>query len=98
MKLNPNDAPAGYVAKLSLGKRCDGCEFKYSGGCFTAACTMNARKDGLDVIFVKRPAKPKKDKDAEWLREWANGPSHMPMTTENCKMLRRIARKLEKMP
>lgn len=62
-KLNPAEAPPGYVAVAASG--CDGCAFRHKeSGCVApegVACSWPSRGDGLPVIFIKRettPAKP----------------------------------------
>ena len=55
-KVDPNEAPEGYVAVDR--DECYGCEFSYtSPECFGAACCSAHRKDGCNVIFVKRDGK-----------------------------------------
>ena len=56
MAVNPNEAPEGYVAVECA--ECYGCEFSYiSPECLGAACGSAHRKDGCNVIFVKRDGK-----------------------------------------
>jgi hypothetical protein len=78
-KLNPNEAPEGYVAVE--GKGCRGCAFcakhglDISGYALTCkrkgsyTCGFSARKDGCSVIFHRKPTKPVR-KPREWLA-WA---------------------------
>ena len=56
-KVDPNEAPDGYVAaKTVVG--CLGCDLDYlSIECCRAACGSTHRKDGCEVIFVKRDGK-----------------------------------------
>ena len=55
-KADPNEAPEGYVAVECV--ECYGCEFSYlSPKCLGAACGSAHRKDGCEVIFVKRDGK-----------------------------------------
>lgn len=63
-KLNPNEAPKGYVAKTSL-IGCYGCAFK-GASCDgpDKECRWQFRKDGVEVIFVRkaRPGMPTKER------------------------------------
>ena len=55
-KVDPNEALPGYVAVECA--ECYGCEFSYiSPECLGAACGSGHRKDGCNVIFVKRDGK-----------------------------------------
>ena len=55
-RVDPNEAPEGYVAVECA--ECYGCEFSYlSPKCLGAACGSAHRKDGCNVIFVKRDGK-----------------------------------------
>ena len=67
-KLNPNEAPPGYVATpIKLANRkgdgpiqsCSGCAFDSLLSCTTErdenGCTNADRVDGHNVIFIKRP-------------------------------------------
>ena len=52
--IDPNDAPAGYIAIVSEDGCCDGCAFRGTATCETPHdCTYQGRKDELDVIFIK---------------------------------------------
>lgn len=57
-KLNPNEAPAGYVAVEAAG--CTDCAWRPgSDACLSVACAAPLRRDGCCVIFVKRqPPEP----------------------------------------
>ena len=59
-KLNPAEAPPGYVAVAASG--CDGCAFRHKeSGCVApegVACSGPFRGDGVTAIFIKRPAEP----------------------------------------
>ena len=54
-KLDPNEAPRGYVAeKENFG--CSGCEVPFlTADCLDSFCGRAARKDGCNVLFVKKP-------------------------------------------
>ena len=55
-KVDPNEAPEGYVAVECA--ECYGCDLDYlSIECCRAACVSMHRKDGCEVIFVKRDGK-----------------------------------------
>lgn len=56
-KLNPNEAPPGYVAVAASG--CNGCEIE-DRLCIDVRCTKNLRKDRNSVIFIKRETEPLK--------------------------------------
>ena len=52
--IDPNEAPEGYLAVEGSG--CFGCAFTYvDEGCLGAICGGGYRKDGCNVIFVKKP-------------------------------------------
>ena len=52
--IDPNDAPAGYIAIVSEDSSCAGCAFLRANTCETPHdCTHQCRKDELDVIFIK---------------------------------------------
>ena len=52
--IDPNDAPAGYIAIVSEDNSCAGCAFYGAGTCEPPHdCTHQCRKDELDVIFIK---------------------------------------------
>lgn len=54
-KLNPNEAPAGYVAVADASARgCSRCAINGMPACDEASCTANRRDDGCGVVFVKR--------------------------------------------
>ena len=56
-KLNPNEAPPGYVAVADASARgCSGCAINETPTCNEANCTAMRRKDGHSVIFIKRKA------------------------------------------
>ena len=53
-KVDPSEAPEGCVAVKSRG--CDRCAFTYvDEDCLGAICSGGYRKDGCNVIFVKKP-------------------------------------------
>lgn len=54
-KLNPAEAPPGYVAVAARG--CKGCEIEYRL-CIDVHCTKDLRKDRHSVIFIKRGTEP----------------------------------------
>lgn len=57
MPVNPNEAPAGFIAVESY--ECDGCAFtRLSGECLGAICSSVHRTDECCVIFVPRTNKP----------------------------------------
>ena len=62
-KLNPNEAPPGYVAVAS-SLLCKGCAFDALDSCHAEraghSCTKRDREDGNCVVFIKRTeaAKP----------------------------------------
>lgn len=60
-KLNPNDAPTGYVA-VAAKQGCGGCAFLLPNRqCAMApndGCMAFARRDGHSVIFIKRETTP----------------------------------------
>lgn len=69
MKLNPKEAPRGYVAKPAPGQfDCHGCAFykpdvqagRMTCGRPTLHCMFSERKDGCSVIFIKAPKARKK--------------------------------------
>lgn len=75
-KLNPNEAPEGYVAVQSAdGNGCKGCDF-YNEGCDKKSiilCTYGGRVDGQEVTFKKIDHndlagmnEPSKDKNIEY--------------------------------
>ena len=52
--IDKNEAPEGYFAVGDFG--CDGCAFTYiDKNCLSAICGGGYRKDGCNVIFVKKP-------------------------------------------
>ena len=52
--VDKNEAPEGYLAVEYCG--CDGCAFTYiDKNCLSAICGGGYRKDGCNVIFVKKP-------------------------------------------
>lgn len=61
-RINPKEAPAGYVARKPKGftdinkkiSLCEGCDFWGKGCCVDPSCTARERKDKRDVIFVKK--------------------------------------------
>ena len=56
-KIDPNEAPEGYVAVKETFV-CRGCALTYlDGDCLAADCAESNRKDGCNVIFVKRDGK-----------------------------------------
>lgn len=59
-KLNPNEAPTGYVAVAHYG--CTGCAFEPLDDCAptraASGCTTKRRKDGHSVIFIRRETAP----------------------------------------
>lgn len=59
-KLNPNEAPSGYVAVEDFpgSKACFGREANSIEVCPDAPCTPRRRKDGRSVIFIKPETKP----------------------------------------
>lgn len=71
-KLNPNEAPEGYVA-VYYGKAigCGKCCFREAPDCLQP-CVANERADGCYVIFKRKPTKPTKPtrKPREWMA-WA---------------------------
>ena len=59
MSVDPNEAPAGYVAiplATGDGVACRGCSFYVNDGCsnFDAVCVPRHRNDGQHVIFVRQ--------------------------------------------
>ena len=55
-KVDPNEAPEGYVAAKTVDNGCLGCDLDYlSIECCRAACGSTNRKDGCNVIFIKKP-------------------------------------------
>lgn len=51
--IDPNEAPEGYLAME--GEMCFGCEVPFlSGVCLRSRCGKETRKDGCNVIFVKK--------------------------------------------
>lgn len=60
MPVNPNEAPAGFVAvETTLDKGCDGCALLFAGfECTTSDCLKFYRVDLCNVIFVPRTDKP----------------------------------------
>ena len=51
--VDPNEAPEGYLA---MEGECFGCAFKHvSADCLSVECVASRRKDGHNVIFVKKP-------------------------------------------
>lgn len=53
-KVDPNEAPEGYMAVESLS--CANCAFTYCDeDCVRSFCSDRDRKDGCIVIFVERP-------------------------------------------
>lgn len=64
-KLNPNDAPAGYVAVAdSSAKGCSRCELNETLLCHQTACTALRRADGCGVIFIRSETPPPEPLDA----------------------------------
>lgn len=64
-KLNPNEAPAGYVAVAddsALG--CSRCAINATIACQDTECTALRRVDGCGVIFIKRETPPLEPLDA----------------------------------
>ena len=65
MKLNPKEAPKGYVARETRKTYgCAGCVFYDPGKCPScqktkASCMSFDRMDGCDVIFVQAPKRPR---------------------------------------
>jgi hypothetical protein len=58
MKLNPHEAPKGYIAKQGTGSRfddCPRCAFASRYGCLPRNCLKRRRTDGCNVYFVKAP-------------------------------------------
>ena len=59
-KVNPNEAPEGYVAVEQSSNLCTGCALRHkSGGCNVEEsdginCTASIRMDGVNVIFIKK--------------------------------------------
>lgn len=62
IKVDPNEAPCGYIAKLAEEydatiSLCKGCEFNTQYDCLapkgSVSCFGGCRKDGCNVIFVK---------------------------------------------
>lgn len=56
MKLNPDEAPEGYVATHVING-CDGCalyETEHNKLCSQAHCSEEDRKDECNVIFIKK--------------------------------------------
>ena len=54
-KIDPNEAPEGYVA-VKETFACSGCALTdLDGDCFAAVCAESHRKDGCNVIFIKKP-------------------------------------------
>lgn len=56
-KLNPNDAPKGYIAQIPTTGICEQCVFETEFLCpnvrRTHSCTKTHRKDMHTVVFVK---------------------------------------------
>lgn len=62
MKVNPDEAPEGYVARFSDTGFCNGCYFFGDGSCAEKneiSCQKQRRKDGCEVVFVKIECQPK---------------------------------------
>lgn len=87
-KLNPNEAPPGYVAVKSLN--CDGCAFSPFGSikCDQARCACpcgpHRRKDECNVIFKLKIYKPARN-PREWMA-WScmpSGPEFLPYVFRN---------------
>lgn len=55
MKLDPNEAPDGYVAEAST--TCNRCDF-FKEDCSLRKCMSYHREDGVSVIFKKREDVP----------------------------------------
>lgn len=80
MKLNPKEAPKGYIAVPAPDPNdCTGCKLaKFNNLCVKNECSSDKRKDGNDVIFVKNPKSAKvkfsfkKVPDAEVRTVWKN--------------------------
>ena len=61
-RINPKEAPEGYVARKPKGfadtdkkiSLCDGCDFWAKSCCVDPSCTARWRDDERDVIFVKK--------------------------------------------
>ena len=61
-KVDPNEAPEGYVAAKTVDNGCLGCDLDYlSIECCRAACGSTNRKDGCNVIFIKKPDECQKE-------------------------------------
>ena len=73
MKLNPHEAPKGYIAVLSVdGFFCRHCHLRQSSPeCLAARCLENKRADGQPVYFIKKPKPRPKPKAtyAQWAKK-----------------------------
>lgn len=53
-KLNPNEAPKGFIAKpYNTRTGCKKCAFRGKVRCYNVPC-YTSRKDGRNVYFVKK--------------------------------------------
>lgn len=58
MPVNPNEAPAGFIA-VETRSGCEGCAFTYlSVECLRGECASWAREDFCNVIFAPITDKP----------------------------------------
>lgn len=61
-RINPKEAPEGYVARKPKGfadtdkkiSLCTGCDFWGKSCCVNPSCCASCREDGRHVIFVKK--------------------------------------------
>ena len=68
MKVNPNEAPEGYIAIETAS--CDGCALdaaEHNKLCYQADCSEEDRKDECNVIFIK--------KSPEFMPQHTDGPN-----------------------
>lgn len=51
-RVNPNEAPTGFVAVSAEGKTCLDCAYMRTGCETSGLCARESRRDGCEVVFV----------------------------------------------
>jgi len=90
MKVNPKEAPEGYIAKKAPRNKfcCHVCEGRPECCLHNSLlCTCDERKDGCEVYFVKKSKPVCDDIDAKYLLTVRGSPAVV-------KRLRKIAKRL----
>ena len=98
MKLNPNEAPMGYIAALSFRGSCDCCAFKGTQECDDAPCLWEDRNDKCEVYFVEAGKVKSPSPEATFAAWFAEKYNHDDSIEESCRKAWNAGRRSRDLP